>query len=114
MGLASGMVQEIRGTRQIETALHTCGGLTNGSTVKDQRMPGYDYISPTFHLTGRDVQLVRNETGQTSDEGAQEVYIPVKKGVCPDKQDNWKPGKSASRFREWSGDQYLRNLTGST
>jgi hypothetical protein len=90
MDLASKKAPGIRSTPHVETTLQTCGGLTNGSTVEDQRMPRYDCLLPTFHLTGRDVQLVRNKSRQTSDQAAQEVHIPVKKGVCADKQDDYK------------------------
>ena len=57
-------------------------------------------IELTFHLTGRNVQLVRNESAETGNQEAQEVYIPVKKCVCADKQDDYKIESSASRFRE--------------
>jgi hypothetical protein len=88
MDLASRKAQEIRSTPHAEITLQTCGGLINGSTVGDQWMLRYGYLSPTFHLAGRDVQLVRNKSRQASDQEAQEVYIPVKKGVCADKQDD--------------------------
>ena len=55
MVLASRKMQEIRSTLYAEITLQTCGGLINGSTVEDQWMPRYGYLSPTFHLTGRDV-----------------------------------------------------------
>lgn len=51
-------------------------------------MSGYNCLQLTFHLTDRNVQLVRNKSRQTSDQEAQEVRIPVKKGICADEQDN--------------------------
>jgi len=72
----------------------------NGRTVEDQRMSRYGCLSPTFHLAGRDVQLVRNKSRQTNDQGAQEVHVSVKKGVCADKQDDCETEGSASWFED--------------
>lgn len=60
----------------------------NGSTVRDQRTPECNYLLLTLHLTGRHVQLVRDKSAKASNQEAQEVYIPIKKGVCADKQDD--------------------------
>jgi hypothetical protein len=62
MDLASRKSREIRGTPDVKSTLQTYGGLINGSTAGDQRVPRYDHLRLTFHLTGRDVQLVRNES----------------------------------------------------
>ena len=86
MGLSK---TRIRGTPHLGTVLQTCGGLIKGSTAKGERTSKYGRRMLTFHLAGRHIQLVRNKPAEASDQEAQEVYIPVKKGVCADKQDDY-------------------------
>jgi hypothetical protein len=62
-------------------------------------MPRRDYRLLTFHLTGCHVQLVRNDSSETSNQYAQEVHIPVEKGICADKQDDYKP-----RVQHWNSE----------
>ena len=42
--------------------------------------------------------MIRDESTETSDQAAQEVYIPVKKCVCADKQDDY---KNRIDIRDW-------------
>jgi hypothetical protein len=43
--------------------------------------------------------LIRDDSAEASDQEAQEVYIPVKKGVCADKQDDYENERSILEFK---------------